>query len=151
MKKFTFPLDRVMDWRDTQARIEESKLEGLYSELRSIDARVVAILAARVESDATVAVASLLTGAELAAIGEFRRFSVAEQTRLDRLRIDCSKRIAQQIQVVTVKRRDVKLLDRLKQQRLVAWTADFHRELEGEALESHLAKWNRGISAGDIS
>ena len=35
MKKFCFPLDRVMEWRRTQARIEESKLERLYAELRA--------------------------------------------------------------------------------------------------------------------
>jgi hypothetical protein len=145
MKKFSFPLGRVRDWRDTQARIEESKLESLYGELRAIDARVAAVVAARVESDETAIGASSVIGAELAAIDAFRRFSVAEHTRLDRLRIDCSRRIAQQIQVVTAKRRDLKLLDRLKQQRLAAWTVEFHRELEAEALESHLAKWNRDL------
>ena len=147
MKKFTFPLGRVMDWRDTQARMEEAKLENLYGELHGIDARVAAVLAARAESDAAAANAASMTGAELAAVGEFRRYSVAEHTRLDRLRTDCAKRIAQQIQVVSAKRRDVKLLDRLKQQRLAAWTADFHRELETEALDSHLARLRREMES----
>jgi hypothetical protein len=140
-----------MDWRDAQARIEESKLETLYAELRAIDAQVSAVLATRAECAEITIAASSVTGAELAAIDAYRRFSVVEQIRLDRLRIDCCKRIAQQIQVVTAKRRDVKLLDRLKQQRLAAWTADFQPELEGEALESHLAKWNRDMSSRDIS
>src|SRR5260370_30076795 len=100
MKKFTFPLGRVMDWRDTQARIEESKLENLYAELRAIDTQIAAVLSARAQSDEAVVTAASVTGAELAAIDTFRRFSVAEHTRLDRIRCECSKRVATQIQVV---------------------------------------------------
>ena len=37
MKKFAFPLGRVMEFRRMQARLEEVKLEGLYAGLRAID------------------------------------------------------------------------------------------------------------------
>ena len=142
MKKFTFPLSRVMDWRDTQARVEESKLENLYAELRAIDTQIAAVLAARAQSDEAVLTVASVTGAELAAIDTFRRFSVAEHTRLNRVRRECSKRIAAQIQAVAAKRRDVRLLERLKQQRLVAWKTDFSKEIDAQAEESHLARWN---------
>jgi hypothetical protein len=85
---------------------------------------------------------SSTTGSELAAVAAFRRFSVAEHTRLERLRADCSKRAAAQAQVVAGKRRDVRLLERLKQQRFTAWHAGFNHEITAQAEETHLAKWN---------
>jgi hypothetical protein len=144
LKKFIFPRGRVMDWRITQARLEESKLEKLYAELRAIDASSAALLEARSQSDQALLRLSSVTGSELAAVGAFRRFSVAEHTRLELLRADCSSRVAAQVDVVSVKRRDVRLLERLKQQRHTAWHAGFNREIDAQAEETHLAKWNSG-------
>jgi hypothetical protein len=142
LKKFIFPLSRVMDWRITQTHVEESKLEKLYAERRTIDASSAALLEARSRSDQALLRASSATGSELAAVAAFRRFSAAEQTRFERLRADCSRRVAAQIQVVAVKRRDVRLLERLKQQRFAAWSTGFDREITAQAEETHLAKWN---------
>jgi hypothetical protein len=142
MKKFTFPLGRVMDWRITQTRIEESKLEKLYAGLRAIDASSAALLEGRSRSDQALARASSTTGSELAAVAAFRRFSVAEHTRLELLRAECSQRVAAQVQVVAAKRRDVRLLERLKQQRFTAWHTGFNREIDAQAEETHLARWN---------
>jgi hypothetical protein len=143
MKRFSFPLGRVMDWRETLARIEESKLENLYAELRAIDARIAAVLEERAQSQKMVLAAPAVSGTELAALDAFRRFSVLEHMRLDRQRADSSRRVAAQIQIVALKRRDVRLLERLKQQRLIAWQAGFNREIDSQAEESHLARWNR--------
>ena len=141
MKKFTFPLGRVMDWREAQARLEELKLEALYGELRAIDSRERSLDFEREAAETSVA-ARGATGAELARLGEFRRFLVAERTRLEKLRAACSQRITAQIQVVAQKRRDRKLLERLKQQRLIAWNRDWNRELDAQADEAYLARWN---------
>ncbi|HLW76570.1 MAG TPA: hypothetical protein VKS01_06280 [Bryobacteraceae bacterium] len=141
MKKFSFPLSRVMDWREIQARAEESKLEALHAECRAIDAKIAELVAERERADRD-AHTHLVSGAELAAADVFRRFSAAQHTRFIGKRNDCSKRIQAQIQVVAVKRRDVKLLERLKHQRLLAWTTAFHREIDAQAAESHLARWN---------
>jgi len=141
MKKFQFPLQRVLDWRHVQARVEESKLEGLYAERRAIETEIEKLLEERERSDRAVAQGNGSTGEELAALSAFRRFSVAEHTRLDRLRAGCSQRIAAQIAVVTAKRRDAKLLEKLEQQRLAAWQIDFTKHIDAQAEESHLARW----------
>jgi flagellar export protein FliJ len=142
MKKFAFPLDRVMDWRGTQARIEEMKLEVLYAEQRGIDAQVEAVVAAREQSAQALVTAASVTGSKLAAIDAFARFSVAERARLDRARVDCSHRTDVQMQLVAAKRRDVKLLERLKGQQLATWNAEFSREIDAQAEESHISKWS---------
>lgn len=142
MKKFTFPLGRVADWRQTQARIEESKLETLYAELRAIDAAEHSLNQERDAAEKNVAARGAI-GADLARLGEFRRFTAAERTRLEGLRADCSRRVSKQIEVVAAKRRDVRLLERLRHQKLTAWNRDLNREIDAAADEAFLAKWNR--------
>jgi flagellar export protein FliJ len=142
MKKFHFPLGRVTDWRETQARIEESKLEALYAEQGAIDHRKAALHQERDAAEKSVAQRGA-TGAELARLGDFRRFTVAEQTRLEKLRAEVSQKIAAQIPVVAARRRDVRLLERLKQQRQTAWNQEMAREVDAQADEAYLAKWNR--------
>jgi flagellar biosynthesis chaperone FliJ len=146
MKKFSFPLGRVMDWREAQARIEESKLEGLFAELRAIDMQEAALLQEREAAEQWVA-ARGATGIELDRLGQFRRYSVAEHTRLEKIRSDCAHRIAAQIQVVASKRRDVRLLERLKHHKSMAWNRNLSREIDAQADEAFLAKWNRGVRA----
>ena len=146
MKKFNFPLGRVMDWRRTLAQVEELKLERLYAELRGIDAREVAIREERTRSEKAVAAAPVTTGFELATLDAFRRFTILECTRLEKLRAECAQRIAAQIQVVAQKRRDLRLLERFKDQRLQAWRHDLARELDAQADEAYLAKWARASS-----
>ena len=146
MKKFTFPLGRVLDWRATQARIEESVLERLYAELRAIDSSEAALKRQRADSERALITSSTAMGAELAALDSFRRFTVAEHTRLEKLRADCSKRIAAQIQVVAAKRRDVRLLEHLRDRRRESWNQDFNREIDAQADEAYLAKFTRRSS-----
>jgi flagellar export protein FliJ len=142
MKKFEFPLDRVLDWRRTQVRVEKSNLERLYSEMHGLDARKAALETARAESEQSLLVSGRATGQELAAFDKFSRFTVAERTRLEAVRVECSQRIAAQNQVLASRRRDVRLLERLRNQRLKDWESGFAREIDAQADEAYLAKWN---------
>ncbi len=139
MKKFSFPLGRVLDWRSIEARIEESKLEQLYAELRAIDSKENLLKQQR--DDAERAVLTGASGDELGSLDSFRRFAAAEHGRLNEARANCSKRIAAQIQVLAAKRRDVRLLERLRDQRHKAWTHELQRELDAQADETFLAKF----------
>jgi flagellar export protein FliJ len=143
MKNFNFRLDRVMDWRRTQTCIEQAKLEQLFSELQSIDAREDALLAQRTESEQELLTESAATGFELATLDAFRQFTVAERSRLSTKRRDCGKRIALQMQVVAGKRRDVRLLEKLREQRLKSWQAELGRDVDRQADEAYLARWPR--------
>jgi flagellar export protein FliJ len=141
MENFTFRLDRVMDWRRTQTRIEQAKLEQLFRELQNIDAREDALLAQRTESEQELLTESGTTGFELAALDAFRQFTVAERFRLGATRRDCRKRIALQMQVVAGKRREVRLLEKLREQRLKSWQAELGRDVDRQADEAYLARW----------
>jgi flagellar biosynthesis chaperone FliJ len=143
MKKFQFSLGRVMDYRQTLERVEEAKLQTLYAELRGIDERKASINDERTRSERAVREEKRPSGLELAALDTFRRFAVAELTRLEQKRAECAKRVAAQIQVVAQKRRDVRLLDQLRGSRLKAWQREADREIDQYAEEAYLAKWGR--------
>jgi flagellar export protein FliJ len=147
LKKFHFPLDRVLDWRRTQGRLEEAKLEQLYREAHDLEARQQALLQERADSEQAVLAAPSTTGLQLAALGEFSRFTTAQHALLERQRAECAKLVAAQVQVLTAKRREIRLLERLREQRLDGWSADLDREIGAQADEAFLAKW-AGKSAG---
>jgi alpha-galactosidase/6-phospho-beta-glucosidase family protein len=143
LKKFDFPLGRVMNWRQTMAQVEESKLQNLYAELRSIEASEAELVAERESSQKSVTLAASVTGSELAMLDTFRRYAVAEHTRLEQRRADCVKRIGTQVKEVAQKRRDVKLLEQLRSSRLTTWRRELEREIDSHAEEAYLARWSR--------
>ncbi len=129
------------DRGELQARIEETKLEQLHGEIRGIEARQAELNGQRTESEKALLDAPSVTGLQLAELDVFQRFSIAENARLERRRVECGQRIAAQIQLVAEKRRDVRLLERLKEQRLKTWNTELGREIDAQADEAHLAKW----------
>ncbi len=141
MKKFTFPLSRVMDFRRMQARLEEVKLESLYAALRALDTRDAALIEQKVQSEKSLKSAPSVTGHDLETFGQYREAMKAEQTRMDRARAECRTKIEAQLAVLTVKRREVKLLEHLKEQRFEKWEKEMHKEIDHQAEEAYLAKW----------
>lgn len=140
MRKFAFPLGRVLDWRRTQLRIEETKLEPLYAELRSIEARLHETQRVREQSSHDLVASGSATGLELAAFDAFQRTSAAECVKLAESAAASRGRIAAQTQEVMRRRRDVKLLEHLHSRKLTAWNLELGREIDREASELHLLK-----------
>ncbi len=143
MKKFRFPLDRALVWRRGQVQIEEGKLEQMYGQMRGIEARQAAVASAWAETQQSMLNSSSATGYELEALDTFRRFSAEEHIRLESQKIAYKPKIAAQFNVVTGKRRDVRLLERLREQRLAVWNTEMDKEIDAQADESYLAKWSR--------
>jgi len=142
MKKFNFPLARVMDFRRMQARAEEIKLEALYAELRAVDIREVALIQEKVLSEKALKSATTVTGFDLEVFDTYRLAVKDEQKKMDQARAGCRKRIDAQLAVLMVKRRDVKLLEHLKERRFEKWEKRMFKEIDQQADESYLAKWN---------
>jgi flagellar export protein FliJ len=141
VKKFNFPLARVMEFRRLQARMEEIKLEGLYAELRAIDTREVALIEESVQSEKALRAATSVTGFDLELFDSYRQAAKEERKRMDKARGECRKKIDAQLQVLIVKRRDVKLLEHLKEQRFEKWEKEMFKQIDQEAEEAYLAKW----------
>ena len=114
MKKFHFPLARVMDFRRMQARMEETRLEVQYSELRAIDTREAALMQEKEQAERALKSAPSVTGFDLQVFDTYLQGLKAEQKRMDNSRADCRQRFDAQRAVLTAKCRDVKLLEHLK-------------------------------------
>ena len=143
MKKFDFPLARVMDFRRLQARLEEIKLETLYAELRALDAREVASIQLKVQSEKELKSAKSVTGFDLEVFDAYRQALNEDQKRMDKARADCRKRIDTQLAMLTIKRRDVKLLELLKERRFEKWEKKMFKEIDQQADEAYLAKFTK--------
>jgi flagellar export protein FliJ len=142
MKKFTFPLGRVMDFRRMQARIEEVKLEGLYAGLRAIDSREVVVTEQGAQAEKALKSQASVTGHDLELFNSYQLARKDEQKRIDKVRAECRLRIEAQLAIVTVKRREVKLLEKLKEQRFEKWEKEMSKEIDQQAEETYLSKWN---------
>jgi flagellar export protein FliJ len=142
VKKFTFPLGRVMDFRRIEQRLEEIKLETLYAGLRAMDTREAALIQKRVQSEKSLKSAASATGEELQIFNAYGLAMKEEIKRMEKTRAECRKRIEAQLAVVTAKRREVKLLEKLKEQRFEKWEKEMFKEIDNQAEEVYLAKWN---------
>ena len=145
MKKFSFALDRVLEWRRAQARREEMKLERLYAELSALDASQAALREQLQQAETGVRsrTGPAIYGEDLRALSAFQSYAAAEHGRIAQARSRCEQQIAAQTRILTLLRRNVKLLEKLKDRRVTAWSREEEREIGQQAEESHLAKWNR--------
>lgn len=140
MKKFDFRLARVLDLRRMQVEIEETKLERLYSELRTLESRLNETRLEREQARCRLIAGGSVTGAELMALDHYRKASALECVRLSESATAQRGLIDAQLKAVIEKRRSVKLLEQLHARKLAAWHAELDREIDREAGELHLAK-----------
>ncbi len=143
MKNFAFGLDRVLAWRTAQMQREEMKLEQLFTELRALDGALALVNRQRQQAQDELRAWPKVEGKELSALDAFQQRAAAERVRIAQARAGCEQRIAAQLHILILRRRDVKLLEKLKQRRRTVWSREQDREIAQLAEESHLAKWNR--------
>jgi hypothetical protein len=63
-------------------------------------------------------------------------------TRLDRSKATCRQNIEAQVWAVGEKRRDVRLLEKLKDRKFQSWRVASEREIDHQAEEAYLARWS---------
>ena len=129
-------------WRRTQQRLEEMKLEGIHAELRMIDAQHDA-LEGEWSAVRELPTAGGFTSLELTARDQFRRHIVREQNRLAQARRAVEERLATQMAELTRKRRDVLLLEKVRERRWQEWNRAVANEIDLQAAESAIMRWTR--------
>ena len=148
MKTFHFPLEGVLSYRRTQVRVEEAKLERLHHELRAIQGHEATLHQEREQARTALVTARSAMGAEFAALEHYRHAAARQFLRLEQAQADCNQRIASQMDALAQKRRDARLLEKLRERRLEEWRYSFSRETETQAEEAFLARWNATCSTG---
>jgi multidrug resistance efflux pump len=143
VKKFHFPLDRVLDYRRMQLRLEQAKLEHLIRELADLDRKMAALQSEFEQSQEDLLHSQSSLGLEFGALERFRKASSAQGLSLQKTRQDCLKRNTEQRARITEKEREVRLLEKLREDRLTGWKFARDREIDQQAEESFLARWGK--------
>jgi flagellar FliJ protein len=143
MKRFRFRLESVLKWRLLQLELEEEKLQEQFTELRGLEQRQETLAAGKAEAERAVLGAKTVEAGELAALDAHRRWVAAQRERLARAVLECQKRIEEQRGRVRKAEQNLKLLEKLRQRRLVEWTAAVEKEYQALAEEAYLGQWQR--------
>jgi len=143
MKRFAFRLETVLRWRRSQFDLEQSKLHKLVGEREVLRARIHELEGVRAAAEQAVLKAGEVRGEELAALEAYRRALAAQRANLQKALVACEEKIKAQRERVLEARRNVRLLEALKQRQRLAWEAELNRELEALAAEAYLGRWGR--------
>ena len=143
MKKFTFPLDRVLSWRQSKVRLEEAKLAQMNGALLTLQRRITALVQSVSDAQTKFLGIQSAFSPEIGALEHFRTSAFAQAQHLQRDARALEAKIAHQAQVLVGLRRDAQLLERLREQRLAQWQKVVAKEVEQQAEESYLARFSR--------
>jgi len=143
MKTFRFPLQRVLEWRALQLRVEEEKLAGLQQQLASLLELREKLAAERNRSQAHLFASGTAAGSDLQTWALYQARLVKQQELLKTQLLQCEKLTLEQRQRLLKARTDHRVLERLKERRWRQWVYLNDRELEDSAAEAYLSKWSR--------
>ena len=144
MKKFEFRLQRILEWRQTQAAIEELKLQRLHAERAELESRRASLAEDYGSSQKSLLREGPVTGTDLEALDHARKAAAAQVVRVDVALRSVEQRATVQMSTVTNKRREVRLLEQLRETKLQEWTRALAKEIDQQAQEAHLARWQSG-------
>jgi flagellar export protein FliJ len=150
MKRFTFPLERVRQYRQLEMETEQARLEQAQARLQAIHAMKVeldrqrnnSVAAARRLRRTSNAVSMAEVAQEAQYAGYLRRMEQALESR----RAQAQLVVDQQRQVLLEAKRRFEVLDRFRTRSHDAWQRALNREQEQLAGELYLARWKRRAS-----
>jgi flagellar export protein FliJ len=140
MKRFEFRLSRVLDFRQTQAEVERSRLLGLLAAVQRIDNEAESLRRQAADARGQLERSASVSGEELFALNGFERHIRNRTAMLDRARNEAQLQVRKQQAAVIAAEQKVTLLLKLRQRKLVRWTLEEEKERETVAAESHLAR-----------
>ena len=143
MKTFRFPLQRVLEWRALQLRVEEEKLAGLQQQLANLLQLREKLEAERNRSQSHLFASGTAVGSDLQTWALYQARLVKQQEILRTQLLQCEKLTLEQRQRLLKARTDHRVLERLKERRWRQWVYLNDREQEDSAAEAYLSKWSR--------
>lgn len=142
MKRFTFRLERLLQWRALEKDREEGRLRKLFSDVERLEAQRISL-----ENSARAAEESVqrpdVLNEERQALGNYRRFLASERQRLLRLRAELENRIQAQRRLVVEAERKVEALKHMRDDKLAEWRGRMAKE-QGDFVDGLVvARWGR--------
>ena len=143
MKRFHFPLERVLRWRTLEFSVEEAKLKRLGQEQIRLQMQVAALSGERARLAETVGTLPDTRGADLRAMvahgGSLRK----QAEKLNSLKTRCERELASQKRKYNAAKQRLRLLEELRERKQEEWRYQEAQELESLAAESYISNWNR--------
>jgi len=148
MKRFQFPLERVLAYRRQQAEAAEARLQQSRSESAYLRSRREWLEEAARNARRSVAGRQAVTGAELQAAEGYQLALEAQRGRMMHAQRQLERMQEKQLRDVVEARRQVELLETLRRRRLRQHQRELDRFAAEEAGQLHLAKIVRSRREG---
>lgn len=148
MKRFHFPLETVLRWRETAVEQEEVKLQRLFTERQRIIRTIEETRASGVAAEQSIRGRGEIVSTDLRSLAAFR-LHIEERLRTLAQRLsDLAPLIEQQRRAVLEAERRFRLMVKLRERRQAEWRYEADRENEAFSQEAFLGRWSaRGRGA----
>jgi len=143
MKRFRFQLEMALQWRKQRVATQQAVLEEIVGRRTQLLLRRNQLLEEYERSESDTLGTNVVTGDDLRALDSYRRAVQFQQAQLLREEAKLTEAIERQRKVVMEENRQCKLLERLKERKQASWQREMDRELENDASDGYLAKWNK--------
>jgi hypothetical protein len=145
MKKFTFPLERVLQYRKLQLESEHARLEQCAARLHSIERMEAELQRQKFEAEQGIreqeAPRATVRAHEVDALSGYRYYVRRVGVQLAQRRAEAAHDLAQQRAALLDARRKYEILNRCREEAVRDWKYGFNREQESIAGELYLARW----------
>jgi hypothetical protein len=143
MKRFQFSGESLLKWRTQTVEREDARLHVLFAEAAKLEKSLKDSIRSREIAAVEIRASATVSADDLRALDAFCRHTQEQEKAIHRKMDDCAKRTRDQQQRCLLARRDEQLLLKLKERRLHEWQYEMQKELDENASEAFLAKWNR--------
>jgi flagellar export protein FliJ len=142
LKRFTFRLERLLQWRTLEKEQEEGRLQALFSEGDRLEAERTSLESSACSAEQSVLRPDVLVE-ERQALGNYRRFVAKERQRLLSLRKELESRIEAQRRLLVEAERKVEALKNMREDKLAEWQGQMAKE-QGDFVDGLVvARWRR--------
>jgi flagellar export protein FliJ len=141
MQRFRFRLNRVLEWRRKEYRVEETRLAACVALVHATERKIQCLRSERASIENDLLGRDAIPAADFANLGRYRLRVDKEGIELSEQRRQGLLSAARQRACVQQAEQRVKLLEKMRERKLEEHTAAASRELESLAAEAYLARW----------
>ena len=141
MKRHSFPLGRVLDWKTVIAQQEQMSLEALQRQRCDIQSSLLSLdQAIRGLCDSS---SDAVSGHELACSARARAAIQRQKSVTEQHQVACEKQIMTQQERFRSAETERRLFDKLRERSRSEWKASLARETDSDASDLYLGSWSR--------
>ena len=141
MKKFSFPLDKLRNYRQMRFQQEEARLQRMLAEIQFLEQQRQALLAEEMRAVDRVRELTVIPVEDLVSLDLFRQWSEHERSRMKAAVSELRQQIERQRGVVMQSKKELEMLAHLRDRSQIAWRRAADQELESNVAELVTSRW----------